>query len=74
MTRFRGAQRVVILDSPKQAFEALSALEGSVQDDSKEACASPEDVAPTRGPPYVDQVVRESPFIETVIGPPLLAR
>ena len=57
------------MDSPKQASDALSALEGAAQDSSKVACASLEDGAPTGGPPNVDQAVSEAPTIETTIGP-----
>ena len=62
---------VVTLDSPERASDALPTLEATAQDASREACASLEDGILAGGPPNVDKVVGEAPFVETAIGPPL---
>ena len=64
----------ITLDSPEQASDALSTLEGVAQDASKEACVSSEDGTLAEGPPNTDKVVGKAPSIETTIGPTLPAR
>ena len=64
---------IISVDSPEQAFDALSALEGASQDASREACALLEDGVPTRGPPNADGVVGEAPS-KIVVGPSFSAR
>ena len=58
---------VIISDSPKRASNALPALEGVTQDASKESYASLEDVAPTGGPPSIDNVVGDALSTETAL-------
>ena len=62
---------MIIVDSPKRAPDALPALERAAQDASREACASLEEGAPTRGPSNVDQAVSETFAVETTISPPM---
>ena len=62
------------MGSPERASNSLSTLEGAAQDASKEACASLEDGALVGGPPNADQVVREAPYVETIVSPLLQAR
>ena len=59
------------MDYPKQAFDALSSLEGAAQDVAKEACASLEDGASAGRLPNADRVVSEAPTTKITIGPPL---
>ena len=62
------------MDSPERASDALCALEGAAQDDSKESCASLENGDLTEGPPNADQDVIEAPSAETTFGQPLQVR
>ena len=65
---------VVTLDPPKQAFNALLALEGAAQGVPKETCASLEDGILAGGPPSANNVMDEAPSVETVVRPLLSAR
>ena len=56
----QNGQVVITMDSPEQASDALSALEGVAQDASEEACASLEDGASAGGPPNANQAVSEA--------------
>ena len=62
------------MESLERASGALLALEGASQDASQKACASLENEILVRGPPSVDNVVGEAPFVETVVVPLLSAR
>ena len=53
---------VITMDSPEWASDALLALEGTVQEAPKEACASLKDGVPAKGPPDVARAVGEAPL------------
>ena len=65
---------MITVDSLERAPDALSTLEGTAQEASRESCASPDDETPAGGPPNANQVVSEAPAAEITIGPPLQAR
>ena len=62
------------VESPERASDSLLTLEGAGQDASKEACASLEDGAPTRGPLNADQAISEAPSAEITVSSPMQAR
>ena len=45
---------IIFVNSLERSFDALPALEGASQDDSREACASSEDEVPFGGLPNID--------------------
>ena len=55
------------MDSLKRAFDALLALEGASQDDSREACALLEDGVPAEGLPNAVRVKGEA-RLEIAVG------
>ena len=61
------------MDSPEQAFDALLALEGALQNVSRKACASLEDGVSNGGPLDTDGVVGEA-LSEIAVGPLFSAR
>ena len=65
---------MVTLDSPKKASNALSDLNDTAQDASKEAVALLEDGILVEGPHSAGNIVGKAPSIETTVGPLILAR
>ena len=61
------------MDYPEKAPDSMLALEGAAQGALKEACATLEDITPTKGSHIVDQVVWGAPS-EVATDPSFLTR